>query len=142
MSKHASDRLLEFRCRSRFVPGVCEVSVMRLVGQSWRESLALGVTGSLRRDGDMVEQIIEGPREIVLPLIARILCDRRHGSIEIVAFGPIASRACAEWTVEGCPDQGLAARNVHDETANVVSILRAPSAMPVPALRVAFACGT
>lgn len=124
------------------MPDLSEAAILRLVGQSWREYVALGVTGRLRRSGDVLEQLIEGPRGILLPLVARILCDPRHRSIEIIAFGPIDARACAEWRVDGCREAGSPAHGTPVGPGNVVTLLRAQTAEAGRAARLVLACGT
>ena len=74
---------------------------MRLVGQSWRNNLQAGVTGVLRLREDRLEQVIEGPGDVILRLATGILTDRRHGWIMIRAFGPIAARRHLDWCFEG-----------------------------------------
>ncbi len=74
---------------------------MRLVGQCWRDNLQAGVTGVLRLREDRLEQVIEGPGDVILRLATGILTDRRHGWIMIRAFGPIAARRYPDWSFEG-----------------------------------------
>lgn len=67
-----------------------------------------GLTGFLEIDGRDVDQTIEGPWSVVMPLAARILTDPRHGAISIKAFEPIAAHAHREWhwKATGCEPAG------------------------------------
>lgn len=100
MHSDGDSRLIEFSSQSQL--SVEDPALrMRLVGQSWRDNLQAGVTGVLRLRERRLEQIIEGPGDVVLRLATGILTDRRHGWIMIRAFGPIAVRRYADWSFEG-----------------------------------------
>ncbi len=101
MPRGRTGPLLEFSCRSRIDPDLAEATTLWLIRRSWSVNTRTGITGLLRRDGGRLEQTLEGPRELVLVAASRILSDRRHGAIEIRAFGPIAARRHATWRAEG-----------------------------------------
>ncbi|MCX2892941.1 BLUF domain-containing protein [Stenotrophomonas lactitubi] len=58
-----------------------------------------GVTGALMFDGSRFLQYIEGPRDGLASVHARIGNARRHGSIIQLAAGPIPSRWFPRWTM-------------------------------------------
>src|SRR5690606_22285630 len=68
------------------------------VGQFNRDN---GLTGEMRVDGTAVNQVIEGCRFVVMPLMAHILTDRRHGAISINSFRTIEARRFIGWTTAG-----------------------------------------
>lgn len=75
-----------------------------------------GVTGVLMFDGSRFLQYIEGPRDGLASVHARIGNARRHGSITQLAAGPIQTRWFPRWT--------MANRQV--DTATLASIVAAP----------------
>lgn len=100
--------LVEFR----FESVLCDIdtgALARMVRQSWRTNLRSGVTGEMRIDGSRVEQVIEGEIDVILPMAARILSDRRHTAIETVALGPIEARRFSDWRVHGMPAEAAGA---------------------------------
>jgi len=58
-----------------------------------------GVTGVLMFDGRRFLQYIEGPRDGVASVHARILNARRHGSITELAAGGLQARWFPRWTM-------------------------------------------
>lgn len=96
----ASHRLIEFSFRSRLAPQ-SPAELVLLARRSWRANLRAGITGAMRLKADRIDQTLEGPRDAVLALAARILTDRRHAEIAVRAFGPIGGRRFADWRVEG-----------------------------------------
>ena len=58
-----------------------------------------GVTGALMFDGSRFLQYIEGPRDGLASVHARIGNARRHGSIIQLAAGPIPNRWFPRWTM-------------------------------------------
>jgi hypothetical protein len=79
-------------------------SIDRLVRQVWRDNVAHGITGEMCLDGTCVRQVVEGRVDTVLPLVARILSDRRHSGIRIMALEALANRRFACWSVQGLPE--------------------------------------
>jgi hypothetical protein len=78
-------------------------AIDRLAGQVWRDNVASGLTGEMRLEGRHVRQVVEGPADIILPLVARILGDGRHEGIRITALEAIAARRFVGWSVHGLP---------------------------------------
>jgi hypothetical protein len=78
-------------------------AIDRLAGQVWRDNVASGLTGEMRLAGRHVQQVVEGPADIILPLVARILGDGRHEGIRITALEAVAARSYEGWSVHGLP---------------------------------------
>jgi hypothetical protein len=76
-------------------------SIARLAGQVWRDNLASGLTGEMRLAGRRVQQVVEGPCDVILPLVARILADARHGGIRITALEATSARRYHGWIFHG-----------------------------------------
>ena len=111
--------IVEFSFVSRAAPGLPMAVFERLARQTWSANTRLGLTGKLCfRDGRF-DQVLEGPRDLVLPLAARIIADPRHGSISIRSFRPIARRGHCTWALAGF---GLSAAQAisQADTANLV----------------------
>ena len=93
--------LMEFAYDSRVAAALPPAACLRLARRAWSFNRRMGLTGHLSlRDGRFL-QVIEGPSEVVLPLAARILADRRHGSLTISAFGALDRRRYADWSMDG-----------------------------------------
>ncbi|WP_254898851.1 BLUF domain-containing protein [Stenotrophomonas sp. NA06056] len=75
-----------------------------------------GVTGVLMFDGSRFLQYIEGPRDGLASVQARISNARRHGSVTQLAAGPIPARWFPRWTMA----------NRHVDAATLASIVAAP----------------
>lgn len=118
-------RLVEFSFSSRLAPDLSANDLIQLARQIWRDNTRAGLTGLLRRRGAEVDQIVEGPSALILPLSARILTDRRHGEIVIRIFAPSAHRAHTGWAVEGFEQP---AGHMLDFTASGVNLRRLPVA--------------
>lgn len=58
-----------------------------------------GITGLLLAANDRYMQVLEGPDESVSAAMERIVADPRHHRIEVLADGPIAQRAFADWAM-------------------------------------------
>lgn len=100
--------LIEFQFESR----LCDMeaaALAQMARQSWLNNLRSGVTGEMRIEERRVAQVIEGTVDAVLPMVARILADRRHTAIETTALGPIDARRFADWRVHGLPAESAAA---------------------------------
>lgn len=97
----AGSGLVEFAFVSRVAADLCEAGVLRLARQTWRHNTEAGLTGTMRLEDGEISQVVEGSVEVVLPLASRILADSRHGSIRVLAFGPIAARRYEGWRVDG-----------------------------------------
>jgi hypothetical protein len=86
---------------SRVADGLPSSVFLRLARQSWSFNTRMGLTGELVLDRGRFVQVIEGSCSTVQALAARILADPRHDTIEIRAFGPLAARRHAGWTLVG-----------------------------------------
>jgi hypothetical protein len=93
--------LVELAFVSRVADGLPSSVFLRLARQSWSFNTRMGLTGELVLDGGRFAQVVEGGCAAVQALAARILADRRHEAIEIQAFGRIAARRHAGWTLVG-----------------------------------------
>ncbi len=94
--------LIEFRFQSV----LCDMeapALAQMARQSWRNNLRSGVTGEMRIEGSRIVQVIEGTINVVLPLVARILADRRHTAIKTIALDPLDARRFDDWRVHGIP---------------------------------------
>lgn len=72
-------------------------SLAGLLEQARAHNESVGITGLLLHRDDSFFQILEGDREVVLDLFERIVADRRHERVEIVAEGPIEAREFKDW---------------------------------------------
>lgn len=128
-----SGRLLEFSVTAHLAGDDRPETVARLIRQSWSEHVRSGVTGVLKVAGARIEQTLEGPSQIVLPLATQILTDRRYGWLRIDAFGPIAERRHADWSVVGFLPPAVA-RSEERAGLRVVDFgrLDAPDTLPDP----------
>jgi hypothetical protein len=93
--------LVELAFVSRVADGLPSSVFLRLARQSWSFNTRMGLTGELVLDGGRFVQVLEGSCTTVQALAARILADRRHEAIEILAFGRLAARRHAGWTLVG-----------------------------------------
>jgi hypothetical protein len=94
--------VIEFAFESRLVEADA-AAVVRLARHVWRSNTARGLSGEMRLSGRSVQQVLEGDIDIVLPLVARILSDDRHGDIRVMALGMIPARRHGGWQVHGLP---------------------------------------
>ncbi|HMQ93325.1 MAG TPA: BLUF domain-containing protein [Amaricoccus sp.] len=93
--------LVEFSYASEATSELPPSALLRLEAQARRFNLEHGLTGELRFDGRSFTQVLEGCWSAIMPLSARILTDRRHGSISITAFRPIPARRFTTWSSAG-----------------------------------------
>ena len=93
--------LVELAFVSRVAEGLPSSVFLRLARQSWSFNTRMGLTGSLVLEGGRFAQVVEGGCATVQALAARILADRRHDAIEVTAFGRLAARRHAGWTLIG-----------------------------------------
>lgn len=96
-----------FAYRSVLSDGLPAAVVHRICREAQAFNIRNGLTGLLEIDGRDIQQAIEGPWSVVMPLAARILTDPRHGAIEITAFEPIAAHAHSEWQWRVAGSEGL-----------------------------------
>ncbi len=93
--------LVEFTYVSRASEDLPDAALLRLAQQAWSHNTRLGVTGSLTYEDGTFHQIIEGPSDVLLPLVSRILTDARHEAISIHGFRPISTRRFETWSAIG-----------------------------------------
>jgi hypothetical protein len=70
-----------------------------LLASSRRNNPALGVTGLLCHSGDIFMQVLEGGRDVVNQLYARICADPRHSGVVLLHYEEITERRFAGWTM-------------------------------------------
>ena len=70
-----------------------------LLASSRRNNPALGVTGLLCHSGDIFTQVLEGGRDVVNLLYARICADPRHQGVVLLHYEEITERRFAGWTM-------------------------------------------
>ena len=73
----------------------------RLAAGTLEVNPRLGLTGELHLEDGCFSLVLEGRGDLLLPLAARILADRRHARIQLAEFGAIAERRFASWRVAG-----------------------------------------
>jgi len=64
-----------------------------------RNNPELGVTGVLCYGSDIFLQALEGGRDAVNTLYNRIVCDKRHRQVTLLAYDEILERRFAGWTM-------------------------------------------
>lgn len=84
--------LIEFDFVSQAVVDLPDAAVLRIVRGAWSNNARNGLTGFMTFSGGKFHQLIEGVSEDVLPLVSRILTDRRHSGITINSLRPISKR--------------------------------------------------
>lgn len=102
---------VEFSFVSTAAPGLPEAALLRIGQQAASFNARRGLTGELRFADGRFTQVIEGSSDAILPLIARILTDQRHGLIAVTSLHSIPTRRFADWTSAGlaAPSGPLAA---------------------------------
>jgi hypothetical protein len=70
-----------------------------VLAASRKNNPALGVTGLLCYSGDIFMQVLEGGRDVVNQLYARICADQRHREVVLLHYEEIAERQFAAWTM-------------------------------------------
>lgn len=90
--------LVEFSFISSATPGLPQAALLRLAQQAASANSRRGLTGELRFADGRFTQVIEGTSDAILPLVARILTDRRHEQIAVTSLGPISTRRFTDWT--------------------------------------------
>lgn len=78
---------------SRFTGRVGETGLRDILQRSREKNVLLGITGALLFDGERFVQLLEGTREQVLTLAARIRVDDRHTDFEVVYEAEVVSGA-------------------------------------------------
>jgi hypothetical protein len=76
-----------------------EGPIEAILQQARRNNPELGITGVLCHSGDIFLQALEGGRDSVNALYNRIVCDRRHRRVTLLAYEEILERRFAGWTM-------------------------------------------
>jgi len=84
---------------SRVAEPVPNGLIESLLQQSRRNNTALGITGVLCHGGDVFLQALEGGRDPVNALYNRIVVDRRHRQVTLLAYEDIFERRFSGWTM-------------------------------------------
>jgi hypothetical protein len=71
--------------------------LLALLTRAREANARLGITGLLLHRGDSFFQILEGGRDEILSLYAKISADPRHQRVEVVTEGPITNREYNDW---------------------------------------------
>ncbi len=71
----------------------------QILERSRRNNPARGITGLLCLSNNIFVQVLEGSRTEVSALMAAIIADKRHHSIEILTFEEIPERHFGNWTM-------------------------------------------
>jgi hypothetical protein len=93
--------LVGLSLESTAAPGLPAAVFQRLATCTLEINPRLGLTGELRLEDGRFALVLEGRGDLLLPLAARILADRRHARIRVTEFGAIAARRFASWRVAG-----------------------------------------
>jgi Sensors of blue-light using FAD len=70
-----------------------------ILQQARRNNPDLGITGVLCYGGDIFLQALEGGRDAVNAVYNRIVCDKRHRQVTLLAYDEILERRFAGWTM-------------------------------------------
>lgn len=84
---------------SRAAGTVDAATIGAILQQSRRHNPDAGLTGVLCHSDRLYLQLIEGGREQVNRLYARILGDARHADVTLLHYGEICERRYAGWTM-------------------------------------------
>ena len=98
--------LMEFSCVSQAGANVPVATILRLIRHTWRHNARKGITGILRVENRNFFHVVEGPCDMVLPLVSRILTDRRHEAISVISCKPVAARRFEGWRAVGLENDG------------------------------------
>jgi len=74
-------------------------ALKRLLGQSRAFNRRHGITGYLLHYHGVFLQLLEGPRDTIQGLYARITRDPRHREVSLIAEGPIGQRLFEDWSM-------------------------------------------
>ena len=77
---------------------------------SRRNNRRLDVTGCLLLAGPLFAQVLEGRRDAVVPLVARIAADPRHSEVRVLLEQQTMERQYGEWSMGYFDDSGLEER--------------------------------
>jgi hypothetical protein len=94
-----ANTLVEFSFESTMAENLPPAVFLHLSSQAGLYNAVMGLTGRLRlREGRFAETL-EGRVEVILPLVARIMADPRHGRIRILAFRSLSERRFQDWQI-------------------------------------------
>ncbi|MCZ2496339.1 hypothetical protein GN316_06175 [Xylophilus sp. Kf1] len=96
--------------QNQWEPGLCSIfyasrsavsltQIEGIVATSRRNNKARGITGGMLFTGRYFAQILEGPRETVMPTMLVMADDSRHDSITPIWDRSIVERAYPQWTM-------------------------------------------
>ena len=86
---------------SRASAGVDDAEVAKIIDTSRRSNPANGITGLLVFGSGIFFQWLEGPRDNVMALMARITADKRHEQVVTLASGDeVRERVFPNWDME------------------------------------------
>ncbi len=80
-------------------PDAVASAIWAIETRSCRFNAQAGITGALYYSGPHFAQVLEGPREVVLPLIAAIAADTRHTDVTIVQEETVPARTFGGWAM-------------------------------------------
>jgi len=83
--------------KCRYVDGA-ELKEILKVAQKNNEKV--GITGALLFNSVFFMQVLEGSREQVSHLYNKIIKDKRHKDVHLIAFNDVAKRKWKEWTMQ------------------------------------------
>lgn len=75
------------------------VDIEAILAASRRNNAEVQVTGALMFNSGFFAQVLEGPEPAVAATFERIQQDPRHGDVNVLSFGPVASRAFSNWSM-------------------------------------------
>lgn len=84
---------------SRSLHQFSEPQWMELLAQAIKKNARLNVTGLLLKKGTDFFQVIEGEKDVLVPLYATIAADPRHTEVVKIIEEPIARRAFVDWSM-------------------------------------------
>lgn len=98
--------------RSTSPPDAATDNVEAIVAIARARNPDLRLSGALLFTGEHFAQVLEGPPASIDHLMARIVHDRRHDSIMVVARRPIVARQFGDWSMAYSGPSQFVARHV------------------------------
>lgn len=80
-------------------PDEVAAEIRGILAASQANNQAAGVTGALMFNDGCFGQVLEGPQDAVEATFERIQQDARHGTVTLLAFGPVAERGFPNWSM-------------------------------------------
>lgn len=93
------NQLIELVYVSKTHVNITDETLEAILHVSRRRNALSDITGMLTYDSATFMQVLEGPREEVLPLFETIKADKRHFNVNKLYDGPINERAFAKWSM-------------------------------------------